>query len=541
VGLPSADFETDRSQISAFLANRDPDLGTSPVEFGGEFAGAMAQITQGIGASVESAGRDWPPSADSSDQGLTDCSVAIGLSNGAGGYGPRGATFAQGFTAYLTGDVGTAYAGGVGGQQAIAGGITLLLRTSVTIPGASGTGQIEATWDADPSTPASAGEVGNLQPGTVLTLLSPPLGSDEQITLLTGPAVPGQNAEAPAALLLRIQAKMQRPPNGGNGTDYQEWMEGATTSTGSPLTQAQLYGYVYPNYYGTGSPLGVILQSGSGTGRKVSAAILTAEAVYIIGSESQEGRSLAAEEATFLTGYMPPERALYGRVRCIPSKSAFNFDWARGATSYTVNSITVAGLPGWATLAGANVVLELNTLAPVSLKDAIGAASEPRIQVDTRSGVAFLGPVVPEQWPCLAYKDAAGKTSLALRVPSVPNFALWVQFGNAVYSGGPIVTPVAANILATVDSPLSGPSRQNGLADRAQLWQDVVGVTTLSTAAENTLDSDDVTKLVARCIAGGVVIGIGPTGTPSAQDVTASDNTINGPEVLYMGRVLVTD
>lgn len=535
MALESGDFESNRAQIAAFLQNRSPDLGTSPVEWGGEFAGAMAQITQGIAGSVEAKGRDCPPSSQSSSTGLREWSIAIGLSNGAGGYGPRGATFAQGLTAYLTGDVGTVY---TAGQQASVGSVTLRLRTGVTIPGVSGTGQVLGTWDADPTTD-SAGEFGNLLPGTELQLNSPPPTSDPTITILTGPSVPGQNAEESPALLLRIQAKMQRPPNGGNGTDYQEWGTAATDENGVPLTTVQLFAYIYPNYYGDSCPLMLLLQSGSGTGRQVLAALLTAVSDYLRGSEIREGKAPVGQDCTVLTGYMPASRALRVRARCVVSKSAFAFDWVRGTTAYQVFSITTAGLPGWATTAGANVVLELNQLAPVTLKDAISAGVSPQIQVDTGTAGAFLGPVVPEQWPCVAFLNAAGRTSLALRVPSVPNFAAWVQVGNDVYSGGPIVTPVAGSILGTIDD--GGPSRVSGLADRAQLWDDVVGVTTISTAAENTLDTDGITRLVSRCIAGGVLIGIGPAQTPVAQDVQASDNTINGPEVLYVGRVLVTD
>lgn len=536
MALENGDFETDRAQIAAFGQNRAPELGTSPVEFLGEFSGAMAQITQGIAGSVEAKGRDCPPSAQSSEQGLTEWSIAIGLPNGAGGYGPRGATFAQGMTAYLTGDVGITYTGGT--QQATVGAVTLLLRDNVTIPGVSGTGQVLGTWDADPTTD-SAGEIGNLLPGTELQLASPPPGSDQSIVILGGPSVPGQNAEQPAALLLRIQGKMQRPPNGGNGTDYKDWTENATDENGVPVTTIQIFGYVYPNYYGDSSPLLVALTAGSGQGRRASAALLAAITEYIRGSVARDGQSPVGADATVRTGYMPDERGLRERVRCVVSKAAFAFDWARGTTSYTVFSKTTASLPGWATTAGANVVLELQTLAPVTLKDAISAGTGPRIQVDTGTTSAFLGPVVPEQWPCVAFLDAAGRTSLALRVPSVPSFDAWVQVGNDVYSGGPIVDPVGASVVATNNA--NGPSRASGLADRAQLWQDVLGVTTLSTAAENTLDTDGVTKLVARCVAGGVLIGIGPAQTPIAQDVQASDNTINGPEVLYAGRVLVTD
>lgn len=533
MALESADFETDRAQIAAFEQNRAPDLGTSPVEWGGEFAGALAQITQSLAGSVESKGRDCPPSSKSSDAGLTEWSIAIGLSNGAGGNGPRGATLAQGLTAYLTGDVGTAYSAG---QQATAGAVTLNLRDPVTIPGTSGTGQIIGTWDA---AAGSEGQIGNLLPGTELQLSSPPAGSDQTITIFAGPTVPGQDAETAPALLLRIQAKMQRPPNGGNGTDYQQWGMTATDENGALITTAVLFAYIYPNYYGDSCPLMVVLQAASGTARQVSALILTAIADYLRGSEIREGVAPVGQDCTVLTGYMPASRALRERVRCVVSKSAFAFDWARGTTAYKVFAKSIAALPGWATAAGANAVLELDQLAPVTLKDAISAETSPQIQVDTGTGSAFLGPVVPQQWPCVAYQDAAGRTSLALIVPNTADFDAWVQVTNDVYSGGPIVTPVAASLLATTNA--SGPSRASGLADRAQLWHDVIGVTTLSTAAENTLDSDGITRLVSRCIAGGVLIGVGPAQTPIAQDVQASDNTINGPEVLYAGRVLVTD
>lgn len=537
MGLPGADFETDREQIAAIITNRAPELSPSPTAFAGELAGAQAQITQSIGGDVDQAGRDAVPSSESSTQGLTNWAIGIGLSNNAGGYGPRGATYAQGLTAYLTGEAGTVYAAG---QQATAGGVTLALRTGVTIPGASGTAQVLGTWDADSTVQGSGGTAGNLTAGTVLTLVSPPPTSDSTITLQTGPAVAGQDAESDAALLVRIQTKMQRPPNGGNGTDYATWTTEATDASGNPASSAQLFAYVYPDYYGDGSPMVVVLQSGSGTGRQVSAAVRTIIATYVTGSTSLEGRRPVGTNYTVLTGYMPPEFALTCVLRCVPSKTLYNFDWVRGLTSYTVFASAIAALPPFAVTAQANAVLTLNTLAPASLKDAISTGSQPRIQVNTRdTGTGFpIGPVLPEQWPCLAYLDTAGRTQLALRVPSAPNFAAWVQNGNAVYAGGPIVGPVGANVLAMIDQ--GGPSRVSGLADRAQIWQDTVGITTLSTAAETTLDADGLTRLVSRCVANGVLVGFGAQ-TPIVQDVTASDNSINGPEVLNAGRILVVD
>lgn len=537
MGLPSADFETDRDQVAAIITNRAPELSPAPTAFAGEIAGALAQVTQSIGGDVDQAGRDAVPSADSSSQGLDNWAVAVGISNGAGGYGRRGATFAQGYTAYLTGEATTAY---LAGQQATAAGITLRLRTGVTIPGTSGTGQVAGTWDADPASPGSAGSAGNLTAGTVLALVSPPPTSDSTITLQSGPAVAGQDAEADSSVLLRIQAKMQRPPNGGNGTDYRDWGEGATDASGNPASQARLTAYVFPNYFGDGSPLLLVLQAGSGTGRLVDAPTLAKISTYVNGTNTLEGQRPVGTDCTLETGYMSPLRALTCLLRCVPSKAAYAYDWVQLGLPLTVAAKITASLPAWATAAGANVVLTLNTLAPISLKDAISAGARPRIQVDSRSTLTGLpvGPVIPEQWQCLAYQDALGQTSLGLSVPSVTNFNSWVQVGNSVYNSGPIVVPVAAAVLATIDR--GGPSRASGLADRAQIWQDTVGVTTLSTAAENTLDADGITRLVARCLAGGVRVGIGVL-PPIVQDVAATDDTVSGPEVLYAGRILITD
>lgn len=539
-GLPSADYETDREQIAAIIANRAPELSTAPTAWGGEQAGALAQVTQSIGGDIDQAGRDYPPSSDSSAQALDNMAEAIGLANGKGGYGRRGATFAQGFTAYLTGYSGTTYT--VGQQATGPGGVVLVLRSatpSLVIPG-TGSGQILGTWDADSTSLSSQGTAGNLPAQTLLTLVAPPPTSDSTIELLTGPAILGQDQESNGAVLLRIQFKMQRPPNGGNGTDFATWAENATDANGAPLTTVEIFAYVYPNYYGDGLPLAVVLQAGSGQGRQCDTTLQAAIAAYINGDVGREGQRPVGSTCTIGTGFMPLSRALVCIVRTVPSSIGFAFDWARGTVPYAVNSLSITGLPSWATNAGANAVLELDRLAPVSLKDAISANVRPRIQVDTNDGAGTItGPVVPEQCPCVAYQDAAGMTSLALTVLNPAIFASWVFTGNMVYSGGPIVGPVAANISRTIDS--NGPSRASGLADPAQLWQDVVGVTTLSTAAENTLADDGITKLVARCVAGGVLIGVGGAATPIVQDVRASDNTINGPEVLFVGRILVVD
>lgn len=535
--LDTADFETCRQQILALLGNRDPSLGLSSVEFGGEFAGAMAQMAQSTGESVGKAASDAVPSVDSTDAGLAAWAEAIGLDNGQGGYGVRGATAAQGATAYLTGYGGTAY---LAGQIAQApGGVRLVLRANVTIAGAApATGQILGTWDVDSTDAGSLGTVGNLTTGTRCTLTPAPAGSDASFTLATGMSVLGLDAETGPQVLGRIQDKMQLPPNGGNATDYKGWAESAKDSAGNPVTSSTIIAYCYPNYYGVGCPMIVATLAGSGTARKPTSAVTTLIQDFINGSTSTEGERPAAHDATVLGPNMQDSRALVLKARCIPALAKYSFDWTRGTTTYAVNTWSTAGLAAWVTSAGGNAVLELTGLAPTSLKEAVDEGSEPRIFVHQVNLLgALVGPVIPEMASVVDYQDAAGKTSLALKVSNLNNWS--PVFGNEVFAGGPIVSAVAANILAAIDA--RGPSRVTGLADPARLWQYVFGPTQISTAAETTLDTDGQTLMVDRLHSGGATIGIGPTGALSAQEVTAVDFTIDGPEILYAGRILVSD
>lgn len=532
------DFETTRQQLVALVANRAPELGTSPVEFGGEMAGALAQGFQSIGESVGRFSADAVPSVDSSDAGLAAWAENYGISNRAGGYGARGATAAQGMTGQISGDGGTLFVAGTAAQGP--GGVRIKLRADVTLSGtAPATSQASGTFDVDTSSSASLGERGNLQPGAVCTWISPPAGADSSFTITAAPTVLGREAETGPELLARIYGKTQRPPNGGNPADLKEWVEGAEDLSGAPITTADIVAYIYPNYYGPQKPMAVMTLKGSGTARSPAAAVVTAASDYVNGTSSREGQRPVGCPVTVQAPYMPAARALVVKARCVVSKAQYDFDWARGATTYAVNTFTIAGLPAWANAVGANAVLELTSAAPAVLKDAIDAGSQPRIFVHTVSGGVITGPVVPEQVPCLAWQDAAGLTSLALKVSNAASWASWVAAGNEVFSGGPIVSTVSAAILAAVDA--LGSSRASGMADPATIWGYVLGLTTISTAAETALDEDGITRLVTRCRTGGVLIGVGPSGTLTAADVEATDDTINGPELLYAGRILVTD
>lgn len=540
MALDVPDYDTTREQLAAFSSNRADDLGTSPIEFMGELAGSEAQAAQSIGESIAKAAADAIPTSESTDTGRTTWAVVIGLPDGAGGYGPRVATPASGATGALTGDKGTAY---LAGQLATApGGVLVELRDAVTIPGAPpGSGQVTGTWDA-----VDAGTTGNLLAGTELTLVSPPAGSDPKVTLSAPMAVLGRDAEDSSAVLVRIQLKMQRPPNGGNPGDYAAWAEDARDEAGNPVTTLTLYAWVYPNYFGSMSPLIVLTAAGSGISRKPGLLIVDAVKVSINGSTTREGERPVSHDAEVFEPYMPDARALGARVRCIPSLVKYQFDWQRGTTNLFLTSFDIAGLPAWVTNAGGNAMLTLNTEAPVSFKDAITQGNEPRIQVDTIDNItpAWTGPVVPEQVRVVAFDDLAGITRLALKVSNPNTWSTWVAGGNAVYPGGPIVAKVAQAILDAVDS--RGPSRVSGLYDPARLWQDTVTISTLTTAAETALDDDQLTRLVDRCITSGAAadvtnLRVGAGGTEQLTPVQAIDTGVWGPELLRLGRVLVTD
>lgn len=525
------DFETKRQQMTAFSANRAPELANSPVDFMGEQIGAQAQIAQSLDQSVGLAAADAVPTSETSSTGLDIWATAIGLDDGKGQgtYGRKGATAASGATGQITGTGGTLIPAGT---QAIGpGGVLVKLRTNVVTSGtAPGTGQVIGTFDVEPTSASSLGPIGNLSAGAVLNWIGPPSGIDPTVTLITPMQILGVDRESDPDLLFRIQERMQLPPKGGAPQDYGTWVENAKNSLGQPL-QTKVFAWRYPNYDGDGCPVVVITLPGSGKGRIPPASILAEAANYVNGSIAQEGQKPISHSFRTLAPFMPDSRQLIVRARVVPSKAIYNFDWKRGTTLYSLSSVT----------AGPPVVLRLNTLAPLDLKAAIDAGTRPRIYIDTRDPVSGLptGFPIPVQVKVIAWKDMGTQTLLTLENPLPPGWTL-PSGSEEVFAGGPLVDAVAQSILSKVDS--LGPSKASGLADPNQFffWDDILSISGISTAIETTLDTDGLTPFVSRVIAGSISIAIG-TNSPINQDVAATDTTISGPELLYAGRILITD
>lgn len=204
--------------------------------------------------------------------------------------------------------------------------------------------------------------------------------------------------------------------------------------------------------------------------------------------------------------------------------------------------ISSGGLPSWVTNAGGNLLIQLNAATPSSLRSAVAASLKPRLTVNHLDGGGIpAGPVLLEQAQVVSL-DPANPNLVGCKVNNPANWISWTTVGNEVFCGGPLVDPVGAAILAS-GPDTRGPSRASGLADPAVTWQDTVSISTITTAAETALDADGLTRLVDRCITGATTDTYIKVGAAAAtiNPVQASDTTINGPELLYAARILVTD
>jgi hypothetical protein len=506
MSLPTRSLSQVLQRITAFFRTsfRGTPLGIK--YFLGRAARAVALSVWLIHADVEDVDGDIVPSAASSDDALSTWAALLGLPNGQGGFGRLLPTTASGGVATLTGVKATVYPNAA--QATAEDGITTVaLSGGVTIPGsAPGFGSVGAAFVA-----VTTGTAGNLPVGSVLTWSNPPAGADPTFTL-TSPLAGAIDLESNPATYARIVTRQQQPPQGGVASDYAEWA----------LTQGGVArGYVYPKRSGTGSVDMVLVAGGSGQGRKATAATKTLVDAYILTK-----RPAAADATNTLLPYMPNGAGHLVRVRVTPSGSRYAFDWDdTSGGPFTVDTYT----------AGAPATLKLNTLAPASLKNAITtfialAGLAPRLQVLSANGSAINLPVRATN-----FSDSGGKTTLTLEnpLPVGPTGAPWAppNTGDTVYAYGPVVATIAAGLLAFCDA--LGPSRLSGYGDPIAPWLDTLTISGLIRVAEDAVDTDG-TKLIRE-----VPVGLA-TIDGTAADVQASDNSPNGPELLYLSHVAVT-
>lgn len=190
---------------------------------------------------------------------------------------------------------GTVTASGTAGTAIAAG---LLLKTaSEAVYQTTAAVVLDGNGQASvPVRALSAGEVGNLAAGTILTWQSPPLGLAGTAT--AGALVGGTDAETDASLLARLLELIRRPPAGGNKYDYKRWaleVDGVSSA------------YVYPLRRGLGT-VDVVITSADGL---PSAEIIAAAQAHI-----DDVRPVTAKNSLVLA---PTLYALAHLVRITPA------------------------------------------------------------------------------------------------------------------------------------------------------------------------------------------------------------------------------
>lgn len=488
-------------QALAFLRNRFTSRDSSTESFLGKTARTFAMVAAGIQKAALDADNDSVPSSNNSTEALEYFAYVFGVpSSTPGVYGRKSATTSGGGVAQVTGTNGTVFPTAAE-LLAPDGTTTIQLTSTVTVPGSPpGVGTITGAFSA-----ITAGTVGNLAVGTVLTWIEPPSGSDPSVRLTT--ALSGAiDAESDQDLLSRILLRLQQPPKGGVASDYRQWAEAV-----SGVDRA----YVYPLRGGLGTVHVVITGPGSGTGRDPGASAKTAVDAYINGTSGQEGTRPVPTNGYVTYRPYQPGSGLNVRVRAVPNGTVNAFDWDDTGGAITVTSYTA---PVGATPAK----LELSS-TPDSLLSAMTAGNNPRIQVLSTTGGA------PTNQQVRATSLFSG-TTVYLENPLPPTF-VEPQAGDVMYAGGPLVAQIAEAELDYIDA--IGPSRASGYVNTLDVWEDTVAIGRLIQIALDQVDASG-NRLALNVILGGVTIN------GSTADVEASDNTSNGPELLFARWISVT-
>lgn len=528
------------AQALAFAGNRAPSWATGDRDFLGKVARMFVAMLNSNQATLRQLDADWPPSSQSSAESLQRNATTFGLPNGAGGYGFLVPKPAVGGLGIVQGASGTP----IPLPQTFIGPdrVTIFQIRPATGPYVvSGlppdTGQVNIIIDA-----VTAGTAGNLSAGQILTFQSPPAGIQPEVVLIN-PLANGTDQESPDDARKRLTTRLQTPPKGGAPQDYSEWGNSVTDANGVAYANLRYYGYSGGDanvgggggYDGLAGIMGVQTLKGAGLGRMPSATLLADTTRYIRGTTTAEGRSPICASVRTLAPFMDPNiTGLVIKLRVVPGKVIYAFDWARGSTVYRVD------LNGWN---GTNQ-LRLTGLASAELKLKIDNGTKPRIYVDTRDAVGLpTGPVIPAQARCVAWSDFAGKTTLTLETPLPPGWTAPLATNtDEVFSGQELIcsgSGVSGAVLTYTDN--LGPSKVSGLQDPNDAWDDTCAVSGgIDAAAKNALGPDGLSPLIERCLPGSVQIGVG-VGALAAVDVRAPDNSTYGPGLLYALRILTTD
>jgi uncharacterized phage protein gp47/JayE len=282
------------------------------------------------------------------------------------------------------------------------------------------------------------GSVGRKEAGTVLTFVSPPSGIESEAELQLDMDEDGDDVESDGAYRTRILDHLASPGMGGNANDYKAWALEVTGISGA---------YVYA------------LRGGLGT---VHLAALHAQ--------GDSSRHLTQDERDELYAYVSERRPVGTAgfavlstssllqtidVKITPISDEFEFDWDDSA------GVTLHGSTPYDS---ATRTAKLSAARPVSMK--VGH----RVSFGNNS----------------VYEDGAGEEVYIEALVSTDSFVIsktpagGTMGNNApVYSGGPLVAPIRAAIIA--HGATLGPARALALGGTyaVSVWDDVLRVSNL--------------------------------------------------------------
>jgi len=493
MGLELPDFESLSARILSFFRNRWPGKDAHPESFIGKMAGAIAMALFGLFEAVEQVARDAVPTERTSLEGLRTWADAIGVpADTEGKYGQKGPKQASGGRGLLAGTNGTVFADGTIATAAD-GGTQVALSGSAAIPGAPpGKGSVVGTFIA-----LTPGTRGNLAAGARLTWEAAPSGADPTFSLIA-PLDGGQDEESSESLLARTQARLRNAPKGGTAADYRGWVE---------AVPGVARAFAYPLRGGTGSVHVVATAGGSGLGRRPSDAVRLAADAYV--------RSVrpvtVAGYSTRLPWMKPRGLALRLRIEATPSA---RFDWRAEGVPLAVASYQPDATPP---------LLTLRAPPPRALSDALARRERPRLQLVCTGPFATALPVLVR---------CSGLAGSVLTLEQAPPDGV-VAAGDVVLPGSDAVIPLAAALIAHVDS--LGPSREGGLADPNDVWEDTLSIARIYQLALEVRLGERGQPACRNVLPGSVTIdGVGA-------DRRAADSLLDAPELLSVGSVAISD
>lgn len=513
--IPDTPAVLEQAQLASY-ATRFVGKDTSTESFLGKLSRAEAQALWTFQKKLQRISLDTVPNADMSYDRLADYATALGLDDGAGGYGPLVATAATGLIARATGTPGNTFT--TTDTIVAADGVTFF--SPIALYTIGGLGWVDFTFNA-----ITTGTGGNLTVPAAVTFISPPPGIQSSATLSAG-AINGTDIESGPDLLVRILNRLQLPPKSGTQNDYNVWCDEALPA----IDRA----YGYAKRHGIGAVDEVLTYPvntvGTGTSRQLSAGDLATVSTYL-----DTVRPVTVKSHTVLTPYMPVANALTVRTRIVPY-TAYIFDWVSLAGLHVHAYSPGTGIPDPLTGIATDQVT-LSTNAPADLMQTIDLGKRPRIQIVSTGASASICPLMAE---VLKYSaDVLVSDKLDIVIPTTG----WIDpnVNDLIFSGGDACLYVPQDQLDYINS--LGPSRASGLADPRDEWFDIVATAQLSRIAMNAVNANDevLVKNIYK-VAGveQVLIAVG-VAAATTNDYIPGDDYTHAPECANAAYVLVTD